>query len=84
MVHVLLTHFRSTFTQVAVLLGQTPELRRRLLDEARWVVTKIAKTTKMGGNDGAQGLPQETNWFSGMILLMEEILHHLGCMKPCK
>ena len=27
---------------------------------------------------------QTTHWTPTSILLMEEILHHLGCMKPCK
>ena len=44
-------------------------------------INGVISPLEMAENKRVTGLISPTN---GVILLMEEILHHLGCIKPCK
>ena len=52
-------------------------------------MTRALSKTDVYRENASEALTKITNFWltecwAGEILLMEEILHHLGCMKPCK
>ena len=52
-------------------------------------MTRALSKTDVYRENASETLTKITNFWltecwAGEILLMEEILHHLGCMKPCK
>jgi len=60
------------------------------LNEAIWATSQVVKppqetTSKTGPasrNEVVRDIEAGDRGYTGMILLMAEILHHLGCMKP--